>query len=129
MTILGAGARRREVFDDGIEISEVGCRRCRWRHRDHGGLKQKTNKCIHPGPRCHKQSPPTGSMRSLIFINLFIPESFWQDILAFTWDFRTSIGWENIQHLLKARFPFPTHTVEPIDKTLQTHRGGYLHLW
>lgn len=33
--------------------------------------------------------------------DLFLPESFWRDFLALTWDFRTFIGRDKIEHFLK----------------------------
>ncbi|KAJ3794357.1 hypothetical protein GGU11DRAFT_845064 [Lentinula aff. detonsa] len=46
-------------------------------------------------------SAETGDVEALI--DLFVPESYWRDILALTWDFRTFIGNVRIKQFLKDR--------------------------
>ncbi|KAJ3925642.1 MAG: hypothetical protein NXY57DRAFT_28058 [Lentinula lateritia] len=45
------------------------------------------------------KSAEAGDVEGLI--NLFMSESYWRDILAFTWDFRTFIGSDKINQFLK----------------------------
>ncbi|KAJ3868061.1 hypothetical protein EV359DRAFT_33047 [Lentinula novae-zelandiae] len=47
------------------------------------------------------KSAEAGDVEGLI--NLFMSESYWRDILAFTWDFRTFIGSDKINQFLKDR--------------------------
>ncbi|KAF9065637.1 hypothetical protein BDP27DRAFT_1331715 [Rhodocollybia butyracea] len=57
-------------------------------------------------------------------VSLFIPESFWRDILALTWNFRTFIGRDNIQNFLKARLSLSkphTFTLRPTTLPSNNH--------